>query len=128
MTKKYKEDMLAVLECVNPFAFRSPIGLRTYGSKMLAYLDCMITLLEEFPRGFVDVPLFMCKHQRIELCEATSLVGRKQYVLLAWDVDSKELPMLLKSILRHLLKVSEAPFDADCFNRALSCFFNKTLN
>lgn len=107
--KREREEMLkAALGVVNPFAFRTANGgFSVYTNAQEAYQFCIQMLWAEFPRGFVDIPLFMNKYQGVSLKEAETLVGRKQYALLRiWDNESEERVKKLREVLTILLRVS----------------------
>lgn len=107
--KRDKEEMLCkALGAVNPFAFRDQEhSLIIYRNPQEAYQLCIQMLWSEFPRGFVDIPLFMHKYQGLSLKQAEHIVGRKQYALLRiWDYKSEERVNKLREILTILLRVS----------------------
>lgn len=121
MTRKEKAGYIELLGVLNPFAFRTRGGaLVRYSSPREAYSECLKSLWSEFPRGFIDIPLFMEKYQGLGLKQAEALCGRKQYALVRlWDTSDKDRTAKLCEVLLLLLKVSEVPLSNDFFLQAL---------
>lgn len=123
MKRKMKETLRVALGVINPFALRTQGGsLMVYKTPQECYQVCLQMMWSEFPRGFVDIPLFMSKYQGLKLKDAEALCGRKQYALLRlWDAESELRKQRLREILAVLLKVSEVDFNESYFLNALQC-------
>lgn len=77
----------------------------------------------EFPRGYIDIPYFMCKYQGVKLRDAERMCGKKQYALVElWRSDSPERKSKLRHVLEVLLKVTGVDFDENAYLNALQAF------
>lgn len=120
--KAREKDMLrTALGVINPLALRTASGnLMVFKTPEECYTMCLQMLWAEFPRGFVDIPLFMVKYQDVKLRDAEELCGRKQYALLRlWDSSCEIRKQKLREILCILLKVSDVGFNESSFLNAL---------
>lgn len=123
MKARERETLRTALGIINPFALRTASGnLMVFKTPEECYQTCLQMLWAEFPRGFVDIPLFMVKYQDIKVREAEELCGRKQYALLRlWDSSCEIRKQKLREILSVLLKVSDVDFNESSFLSALQC-------
>lgn len=121
MKARDKDTLRTALGVINPFAFRtSSGGLMVFKTPEECYQMCLQMLWAEFPRGFVDIPLFMVKYQALKIRDAEEYCGRKQYALVRlWDSSSDTRKQKLREILSVLLKVSEVGFNENYFLSAL---------
>lgn len=121
MKKRDRQMLLEAMGAVNPFAFRNQEGrLVVYRNAVEGYQICLQMLWAEYPRGFVDIPLFMEKYQHIPLREAIEMCHRKEYVQVRiWDRNDSERERLLKGILQTLLQVSGVVLDENAFKTGL---------
>lgn len=107
-----------------PFAFRMPGGeISVYDKPSQAYLDVLMILWAEFPRGFIDIPFFMAKYMGMAVKDAERLCGRQQYALIKlWQIkDNDRLPQL-RRLFEVLLKVTGVAFDEPSFLTAVQSF------
>lgn len=107
-----------------PFAFRMPGGeISVYDKPSQAYLDVLMILWAEFPRGFIDIPFFMTKYMGMAVKDAERLCGRQQYALIKlWQTNDKDRLPQLRRLFEVLLKVTGVSFDEPSFLTAVQSF------
>lgn len=107
-----------------PFAFRMPGGeISVYDKPSQAYLDVLMILWAEFPRGFIDIPFFITKYMGMAVKDAERLCGRQQYALIKlWQTNDKERLSQLRRLFEVLLKVTGVAFDEPSFLTAVQSF------
>lgn len=114
----------------NPFGFIMSNGLPyDYINYREAYYECLIKLFEMFPRGYMDLPLFIHKQMNLNLPDAVRFVnalkpmGIKSEILLLmiWE-QSKERNNVLEVLFRALHTITESTFDKSSFLMALNEF------
>lgn len=122
MKTKDKAQRLVVeaLSTTNPFMLRTETGmLRVYPSAKDAYEAVMSCLLKDFPFGFIDVPFFMMKYQRLSPVEARHYCRGRQYAFVYdWRDDTDR--ETLRRVYGTLLRVSGCDFDDSSFQHALT--------
>ena len=103
MRKIDREKFLLYMQEHNPLSICVDGKLAEWDKAMVAYFEYLKILWSESPRGYIDIPLFMKKHQDISLTEAERICGQKQFCLIRiWDKDDpKRYTQLLN--LMHLL-------------------------
>ncbi len=121
MKKELKKQVNEMLAKSSPFGILTEGRLLTYERVEQAYYEVLMLLWSEFPRGFIDMPLFMWKYQGLTITEARQLCHHKEYALCRiWDADDKERRTLLRQILQVLLRVTEVDFDETAYQTALT--------
>jgi len=121
MKRELMKQMNELLANRSPFGIQTEGRLLTYERAEQAYYEALMLLWSEFPRGFIDMPLFMWKYQGLTITEARQLCHHKEYALCRiWDVDDKERRTLLRQILQVLLRVTEVDFDETAYQTALT--------
>ena len=107
---------------INPFVFRSETGrIILYESAKESYELCLMALWSEFPTGFVDVPYFMTKHQKLTPAQIWNICPIKHYAVIRWwERDDPERNATIRRVLSLLLRISGAPLDEELFQHALS--------
>ena len=123
------DDMLSRY---NPFGFKSPDGasmaFKNYGE---AYLFTLRKLVEEFPRGYIDLVLFIHKMTQIPIHDCSQVAKRFKNLKMSegvitikfWlqDTNSKEE---FQKIMQSLHLLSDTPFNAPLYNHAWERFLN----
>lgn len=114
----------------NPFGFKMSNGLSCdFPTYHEAYFECLIKLFEMFPRGYIDLPLFIHKQMNLTLPDAVRLVnalkpmGIKSEVILLmiWE-QSKERDAMLEILFRAFHTITGSTFDKSSFLMALNDF------
>ena len=91
-----------------------------YANSIQAYQGVICKLFANFPRGYIDLPLFMHDEQGVAICDAKRLCKRKElYYLPIYDIEAPYRKEKLRAILTTLLQVSGLDFDEASFNEAL---------
>ena len=127
MNLKAKQDMLVrVLSEHNPFALqmgKDNIRLANYEKSSDCYKEVLLLMWSMFPRGFIDMPLFMTTWMGVSLAEAERICGVKQYCSLRiWEVGDKERNNMLRSVLQMFIKYTGCSWDENAFQQALYDF------
>ncbi len=115
-----KKDFKSVVGRVNPFLLRNDTGLGVFESAKECYQLVLMALWNDYPCGFVDVPLFMMRHQRLNSQQANYVCPVKQYAYIAWwNLQDENVQFKLKYVLRLFLKPSGLSLDEDLFLNAI---------
>ena len=121
MKKELKKQVNELLASRSPFGIQAEGRLLTYERAGQAYYEALMLLWSEFPRGFIDVPLFMWKHQGLSITEARQVCHHREYCLCRiWDVDDKDRRNQLRQVLQVLLRVTDVDFDEEAYQTALT--------
>lgn len=125
MKKEHLQKLRNVAAKVNPFLLvdkqtKTPL---VYVNDEDAYYDVFVKLLFAFPRGYMDLTLFMVEYMDIPLSDAELYCGRNQvFYFPLYDVDYNERKDRLRSLLITLLKVSNVEFNEQTYQCALVRF------
>lgn len=110
----------------NPFGFKEEDGssmvFRDYGE---LYKYTLKTLFAQFPRGYIDLPLFVHLHTKMPLRNCVELVRTFRnmkmisgvYLIKYWDEDDQP-KMKFALILQGLHTISNTPFNQSYFDEA----------
>ena len=117
------KDYREILRCVNPLGLRvNTDRVNIYPSPSECYLDCLKLLDTEFPRGFIDLPLFMAKYMKQPLLLAARKCCGKQYVLVnLWKEDDYRNEKI-EDIMKVLLKTTKITLSRDSLDKAITYF------
>lgn len=115
------KDIKTVLALSNPFMFRMDDGrLCSFVKTEDCYIIAMFSLYNNFPAGFVDVPLFMMSKQNLSPKEANRICPEKQYAYIEWwNLECPKTLYKLRYVFRLLLKVGDFVLNDDFFDRAV---------
>ena len=118
MTRITRQQALQVMETVNPLGLTDCNNrLRIFHSANECYETCFKALYCTFPKGFIDIPLFMSRNMNLPLSKCIELCKHKQLAFIPWDVPKKS-----ESKLSHLtylfLNVTGVPFSHNAFKCA----------
>ena len=120
MTREQKILVRDALGAINPFMLRSETGrLIPYESTKECYQLVLTGLFAEFPAGFVDVPYYMMKYQRLPPKQVFCIVGYRQYAIIPWWDKSPERDEKIRQVLVALLQPSGCRLDDVLFQQAL---------
>lgn len=114
-----------VLETCNPLGVIDCNGRVKLFSSPVACYEHVITELYKFaPRGWVDIPLFIQKVQRIRIADAKVYCKRFKYALIDWSGGEHygvrgNLEERVKGVLITLLRRTGCDFSEDAFRKAL---------
>lgn len=124
MKKEELNNLRQLMKAKCPFAFRMPGGeISVYDKPSQAYLDVLMILWAEFPRGFIDIPFFLTKYMGMAVKDAERLCGRQQYALIKlWQINDKERLPQLRRLFEVLLNVTGVAFDEPSFLTAVQSF------
>lgn len=109
----------------------APLGLyelggnsvKLYDTPKEAYLDVLQRLHSEFPKGYIDMALFISEHQHVPIREAERLcINGELYTIKMTDLDSTERADKLRQLFFLLLKTTACEFDENSFRAALFQF------
>ena len=114
----------------NPFGFIGPNGqpydFSTYNE---AYFHCLIKLFEMFPRGYIDLPLFIHQQMQLNLPDAVRFVKtlnpmgiKGEIQLLPIWAKSKQRDDMLEVLFRAFHTITESTFVKSSFLSALDDF------
>lgn len=112
-----------LLQEVNPFGIIEKGGYNRYNTQVDAYNDLFMILWNYFPRGWIDVPLFMVTFQGIDYIEAQRLCVRDDIVRIPIsDIEAEGRLEMLIELCKKLLKVTDCDFDINAFQQGLHKF------
>lgn len=119
--KRQPLKLNTMLERYNPFALVDGEGaLEKFENENDAYFEVIKRLYEMFPRGFVDVALFMVRQQGITLTQAEYLLkGREYCVLQIYCPYDEERNLKLRLITQKLLEVTDISWSQVAFQNAV---------
>lgn len=112
MTERLKN----LLATVNPFGLMVDGAYKNYTSTIDAYIDVMVQLFKWAPKGYIDIPLFMCEFQGVDLFDAVTICHKRKEImwfdLLGCDQTSCDE---METLLRRLIEVTGCEFNEQCF-------------
>lgn len=130
MKRNLLDCLVKTLENTNPFGIYEGEVFGHYEHLKEAYLDVLLLLWNNFPRGFVDPVLFMCKYQHLTPFEAQRICRRNKvddFIHCEMnDAGSTAQKDSLRWVLYILLDATCCPFEQEAFEQAL-CEFNGML-
>lgn len=131
MKKTQIARIRGVLQKANPFMileYKSEIP-ETYINEVTAYYHVILRLFMAFPRGYMDLPLFLNQHMGMNINDAELLCGQKQvFYFPLYDCDYPERKEKLREVLSILLKHTGCTFNENAFASALTKFDIEMLN
>lgn len=123
-------DFVDIIEKHNPFGFKDKDGtvciFRDYSE---VYLETMNRLLEQHPRGYIELALFVSENCGIPLKDAADIVKSwvrrgdiEEPLLVRWDDGDGMLCKTMRDIMVKLHNISETHFCLPMFNIAFDNF------
>lgn len=125
MKKTEIAKMRGVLQKANPFLIleRGTETPETYATDVDAYYDVLIRLFSAFPRGYMDLPLFLYDNMGMNINDAELMCGQRQiFELPLYDIDFPDRKDKLREALCVLLKLTGCKFNEQAFTTALTRF------
>lgn len=131
LTYKYK-DFEEMIERYNPFGFKDKSGkIGMYPTYKEAYYACLQALYEAFPKGFIDVPLFIHEQTGLPIRDAESEFARmKSYlgdcdiIKVDWFEERSRLVRELRPFMQAMHLITETKFDENFFLSAVDTFIH----
>ena len=115
-----REQAKQIMETINPLGlYDSNKRLTIYKSAVECYTDCLTTLFLSAPRGYIDIALFMLKHQLVPLHVAVEYCKHQEYAIVNWEAANSARTYTLKKLIMILLKVTDIEFSENAFKGAL---------
>lgn len=123
-------DFIDLIERFDPFGYKESDGkVRTFEDYGRVYYFTFEQLITMFPRGYIDLPLFVCTQTGMPLPECQRLVKEwkstgidsEEYLIDLWN-DSPERTSFLKNLLTSLHLISGTTFNVSYFQDALERF------
>lgn len=125
MKKTEIAKMREVLQKANPFLILEK-GTETpeaYATDVDAYYDVLLRLFAAFPRGYMDLPLFLHDNMGMNINDAELMCGQRQiFQLPLYDIDFPNRKDKLREALCVLLKLTGCKFNEQAFASALTRF------
>lgn len=134
MSEKFDARTYAdIIKKYNPFGFKEPNGSSStfvdYGE---LYYYVMVKMVSDFPRGYIDISLFLVWEMNIEIRDACRIFKKhlrkwfqKDVILVElWDNDSRERDYFFRSLLSGLHAYSDTKFSESYYRNAI-CKFNE---
>lgn len=130
MEKETMQKVPDVLAKVNPLMLVNWDGAPViYENDTEAYFDALNLLFATFPRGYIDVPIFMLKYQHILRRRAQDFCGRKDIVIIPlYDVDAPQRIDKLRDLFTILLKPTGCKLNESALQAALCRFDINAIN
>lgn len=140
MAKKWlnPRDFADLIERFNPFGFKESDGtVRVFENYGKLYYYVMEQLITMFPRGYIDIPLFLEQQMHIPMAECQQLVKEYKHTgitqeeyLINLSIDNAERTAFLRNLLTSMHVISGTNFSEDYFRHALELFNarNEKLN
>ena len=110
---------------VNPFLMvdKTTRRLLVYPNLEEAYYDVILKLFLTFPRGYIDLPLFMTEYMAASLSDAESLcLSSDVFFFPIYDPDEPQRTDRLRLILTILLQYNGVTINNSAYLAALSAF------
>lgn len=128
MNKKQIEATRDVMSEINPLGLFDREGkMMVFTEVASCYLEAFKILVNEFQAGFIDIPYFMWKHQKIDMQTAVRKCCKREYSIIPlWERNSTTRDMLLRALLKVLLKATGLGIDDDAWKRSV-WYFNTWL-
>ena len=127
MGKINPKDFVDLIERFNPFGFKKANGeTQVFETYRDLYLYTIDQLSLEFPRGYIDLTLFLKDQMQIPFAESDRLVKNWKplgittdtLLLKTWE-DTPERKNFLRNVLVALHSISGTRFNEDMFLQAL---------
>ena len=124
------KDLVYIIERYNPFAFKDKEGrLLLFKDYTAAYRYTLKQLAKRFPKGYIDMTIFLCEQMSISLKETVQEVtqwkelGIKDdiFYLKIWE-RTTERNIMLSEIFKALHMISGTKFDEISFRTAMKEF------
>jgi hypothetical protein len=124
------KDLVYIIERYNPFAFKDKEGrLLLFKDYTAAYRYTLKQLAKRFPKGYIDMTIFLCEQMSISLKETVQEVtqwkelGIKDdiFYLKIWE-RTTERNSMLTDIFKVLHMISGTKFDEFSFRIAMKEF------
>ena len=124
------KDLVYIIERYNPFAFKDKEGrLLLFKDYTAAYRYTLKQLAKRFPKGYIDMTIFLCEQMSISLKETVQEVtqwkelGIKDdiFYLKIWE-RTTERNSMLTDIFKVLHMISGTKFDEISFRTAMKEF------
>ena len=124
------KDLVYIIERYNPFAFKDKEGrLLLFKDYTAAYRYTLKQLAKRFPKGYIDMTIFLCEQMSISLKETVQEVtqwkelGIKDdiFYLKIWE-RTTERNSMLTDIFKALHMISGTEFDEFSFRTAMKEF------
>lgn len=128
-----KMDLQTLIEEHNPFAFKDVKRKICFFENFSgAYLALLERLFEQFPKGYIDMVLFVvdnCDMEHEDACRFVDNMKKAGYKLnpsvIDWYEGGLERDKMLKSIAIGMHDISETSFNEGLFMAALNMFMVK---
>lgn len=121
----------------NPFGYKQSDGkVCMFNTYYDAYLYTMEQLFIKFPRGYIDMVVFLNDMTQMPYLECSEIVvgqfGKElsDPVLLpeGWDVNSAALSFTMMKIIKKLHTITETEYSPTEFQQALAKFYENMKN
>lgn len=125
-----KEDLAVIIEEHNPFFLKKAKGrICFFKDYSELYLYVLRKLREQYPKGYIEMALFLCDNCGTDIKYGTELVrGWKKTgyesdpILLEWNGDKATRNLQLRLIMVCLHTLSGTRFNQELFNIAIEKF------
>jgi len=123
-------DLEDIIERCNPFVFKDKDGkLLLFKDYTAAYKYTLKQLAKRFPKGYIDMTIFLCEQMSISLKETVQEVTRWRkmgikddiFYLKIWE-RTTERNIMLSDIFKALHMISGTKFDEISFRTAMKEF------
>lgn len=112
MAKKRNNLMHMLLQEVNPFGIVEVDAYKRYNTQVDAYNDLFTILWNYFPRGYIDIPLFMVTFQGVDYLDALRLCPKDDIVRIPiQDIEAEGRYEMFETLCKRLLKVTGCEFN-----------------
>jgi hypothetical protein len=94
--------------------------VKRYDNATEAYKDVMELLVRLYPKGYIDVALFIHERQHVPIRDAERRCVNRELYYCEWhDSEREKREQQLREICRMLLKHTGCEFDEEAFKAAL---------
>lgn len=112
MAKKQSNLLHLLLQEVNPFGIVEGDAYKRYNTQVDAYNDLFTILWNYFPRGWIDIPLFMVTFQGVEYLDAMRLCPKDDILRIPiQDIEAEGRYEMFENLCKRLLKVTGCEFN-----------------
>lgn len=124
------QDFADLIERFNPFGFKEPGGkIRSFEDYGKVYEYTLEKLAMTFPRGYIDVPLFIHNETGMPIGDCENIVSdmkcygltEEEYLVEIWESGS-ERNTFFRQLLQGLHMISETKFSESYYIQALRNF------
>lgn len=123
MAKQQRNLLHRLLQEVNPFGIVEGKAYKRYNTQVDAYNDLFMILWNYYPRGWIDLPLFMTTFQGIDLIDAMRLCLNEEIVRIPiQDIEAEGRYEMFENLCKRLLKVTGCDFDINACMQGLHKF------